>query len=108
MEETEQKQTEQQKPQEKVKISLWNMGTVNKNCVTISTGWQEVNLYFSYKTLVAVNGYVSVNDWSMTTGKLLNELQPDKTQRIPHAEVVAKAQELLASVCGVGHSSILS
>lgn len=72
-----------------IHVSLRNLGTVNKNAVTIATDKGQVDLYFSYSTLVAVNGTVSKNIWSVTTGKLLNELQPNKKARVDH-EVVLK------------------
>src|SRR3989338_8479097 len=74
-------------------ISLKNLGTLNKNIVTLRTKIGSVNLYFSYETLVAVDNIVSVNDWSMTTGKLLNELEPDKDKRYPHNYVLKKTDE---------------
>ena len=83
---------------DKITVSLKNMGTVNKNKVTISKGNKEVVLYFSYETLIGVNGFVSVNNWSNTTEKLLNELEPDKKARVLHEEVLQKAQELLKEV----------
>lgn len=86
------------KETDNVKVELKNMGTINKNCVTINKGSKQVNLYFSYETIIAVNQYVSVNDWSMTTGKFLNELQADKNKRIPHKEVLQKVEELLKEV----------
>ncbi len=81
-----------------INISLDNLGTVNKNCVTIATDKGSVDLYFSYKTLVGVDGVCSVNDWGNTTGKLLNEIQPDKSQRKPHSEVLEEAQRRLKAV----------
>ena len=59
---------------EEINISLNNLGTTNKNCVTIRTSKGSIDLYFSYETLVAVDGLVSINKWSKTTGKLLNEI----------------------------------
>ena len=81
-----------------IKVSLWNMGTINKNCVTISTNEGSVDLYFSYKTLVAVNKVCCVNDWSNTTGKLLNEIEPDKSKRVEHEEVLKEAQKQLKDI----------
>ena len=79
-------------------IEFNNMGTVNKNCVYIN----DVELYFSYCTLVAVRGSeglkVAINEWSKTTGKLLNELNADHTVRIPHYEILAYAQRELKKV----------
>ncbi len=83
---------------ENINISFENLGTINKNVVSISTDKGSINLYFSYKTLVAVNGLVSVNNWSNTTGKLLNELEPDKSKRVEHEEVLKEAQKRLKEV----------
>lgn len=83
---------------EDINISLNNLGTINKNCVTINTNKGSVELYFSYKTLVGVDGICSVNDWGNTTGKLLNEIQPDKTLRKEHNEVLKVAQKRLKEV----------
>ena len=80
---------------EDINISLNNLGTINKNCVTISTNKGSVDLYFSYKTLVGVNGVCSVNDWGVTTGKLLNEIESDKSLRVEHSEVLEEAQRRL-------------
>ena len=60
-------------------ITHENLGTVNANKVTIG----NVDLYFSYNTLVAVDNVVSQNEWSRTTGKLLNTINPDKKSRVP-------------------------
>ncbi len=64
-------------------IQFENLGTVNKNKVTLG----NLSIWFSYETPVAYRfGYddivVRENDWSKTTGKLLNELQPDKSLRL--------------------------
>ena len=80
---------------EDINISLNNLGTINKNCVSISTELGKINLWFSYETLVGVDEVVSVNEWGKTTGKLLNELQDDKKQRIPHEEVLKESQKRL-------------
>ena len=81
-----------------INVSLENLGTTNKNVVNINTNKGRVNLYFSYDTLVAVNGVCSVNDWSNTTGKLLNEIEPDKNKRVAHEEVLKEAQKKLKEV----------
>jgi hypothetical protein len=86
--------------EDEIEISHTNLGTPNKNEVTITKGNRGVNLYFSYRTLVAVDNVVSQNEWSRTTGKLLNELNPDKKARVPHAEVLAVAQKRLKEVLG--------
>ena len=48
--------------------------------------------YYSYNTLVAFKVartgkfFCSTNDWSVTTGKHLNAIEPDKSKRVPHDE----------------------
>jgi len=82
-----------------IKIRLENLGTVNRNKVVICNGFgNSVALYFSYETIVAVDGVVSVNDWSKTTGKLLNDLEPDKSRRVQHSEVLEEAQKRINRV----------
>ena len=75
-----------------------NMGTINQNRVSISTDKGYIELYFSYETIVAVNNTVSQNEWSVTTGKLLNRLQRDKSQRVPHSEVLAEVERSLQAI----------
>lgn len=81
-------------------IKLNNLGTVNKNAVVITTDKGTVELYFSYQTIVGFQPhdeariYVIQNQWSTTTGKLLNELEPDKKRRLSPEEFAAKLQTL--------------
>jgi hypothetical protein len=46
----------------------------------------EGTLYFSYETLIAfeVDGTLTIrkNDWGPTTGRHLNEINPDKSIRV--------------------------
>ena len=81
-----------------IEICLNNLGTVNKNLVSISRNGKNVNLYFSYNTLVAVDNIVSENNWSRTTGKLINYLQPNKKLRVPHQKVLEESQKRLIAV----------
>ena len=83
---------------ENINISLNNLGTINKNCVTITTNKGSVDLYFSYKTLVGVNSVCSVNKWGVTTGKLLNEIEQDKSKRVKHNEVLKEMEKELKSL----------
>ena len=83
---------------DRINVSLRNLGTVNKNRVTISSDKGSTDLYFSYETLVAVDEKVSENIWSRTTGKLLNELQPNKKMRVSHDEVERTAQKRLKNL----------
>lgn len=75
-----------------IKVEHKNHGTINKNSVTISTQKGNVTLYFSYETLVGVNDCISENQWSNTTSKFLNELQPDKDKRQKHEFVLNEAK----------------
>jgi hypothetical protein len=86
------------KPSGEIGFRLTNHGTVNKNTVTIRSDNGNVALHFSYSTLVGVDNTISKNEWSMTTGKFLNELEPDKNSRVPHEQVIKKAQERLKQV----------
>lgn len=81
-----------------MEVNHYNMGTVNQNRVSISTEKGHVVLYFSYQTIVAVNNVTSKNEWSTTTGKLLNKLEPDKKQRVPHTEVLAEVERSLKAI----------
>ena len=80
-------------------ISLRNIGTVNKNLVILG----PLTVWFSYETPVSyrVDGQAQVtreNDWSKTTGKLLNECEPDKTKRIPGERFEAQLNALLSKI----------
>jgi len=75
-------------------VEHYNLGTINKNRVRIITDTITFDLTFSYNTLVGIS-YIGTdfngkylrsrstikNQWSVTTGKLLNELEPDKNKR---------------------------
>ena len=63
--------------------------------VTIKT---NLNLYFSYETLIAFrvkgNFYIAENTGSSTTGKHLNYINPDKSIRLNQAEFRAAYAEV--------------
>ncbi len=76
-------------------ISLKNLGTINKNRVDIGS----LSLWFSYKTIVAfkdTNGFKCCENSfkndngkiSTTTGKLLNEIEPNKDNRLKREDFV--------------------
>jgi hypothetical protein len=73
-------------------IQFRNLGTVNKNKIDIN----GLEIWFSYETPVALRraGVIVCrqNDWSNTTGKLLNHIEPDKTKRVT-GEVFEKLLE---------------
>lgn len=82
-----------------MQIKHFNHGTVNKNEVSMHKEFTETKekndvslyLYFSYRTCIGfrligtgklIEGFHQ-NDWSTTTGKFLNELEQDKSKRMP-------------------------
>ena len=84
-------------------VSLQNMGTVNKNEVTLTTSNGSITIYFSYQTAVAfelrTDGIVCrENDWAQTTGKLLNELEPDHKARVTGEVFEARLEQALSSL----------
>jgi hypothetical protein len=51
----------------------------------------DITFYFSYETCVAFDAPIvglvaSENIWTQTTGKHLNNIEPNKNNRVPHAE----------------------
>lgn len=50
----------------------------------------NLELFFSYETCVAFRTsselFCCENDWGSTTGKHLNQIQPDKSKRLPRVE----------------------
>jgi len=80
-------------------ISLENLGRVNTNKVRLG----NLRLWFSYSSIVAFShpktGLMCCqNEWSTTTGKLLNELEPDKSKRIGFDEFDKELSKLLKKV----------
>lgn len=67
-------------------VHLNNLGTVNRNEVVLESDNGKIVLYFSYETIVGIekNGqtYCLKNYWGPTTGKLLNDIEPDKGKRL--------------------------
>jgi len=82
-------------------ISFENLGTINKNRVDIGS----LTLWFSYKTIVAFRdekGFKCCeNVWSRTTGKLLNEIQPNKDNRLNREEFLKELK-----LCLIRHNFI--
>lgn len=82
-----------------MEVTFENLGTVNKNAVILG----DLELIFSYKTPVAFRlGWgpyvVRQNDWSTTTGKLLNEYEPDKKARVTGEEFVKQLEAILSKI----------
>ena len=80
-------------------ITLNNLGTVNKNEVVITTDKETFYLSFSYQTLVGISYYghkaVIQNYWSTTTGKLLNDLEPDHKARLTDKEFKKEVDKMM-------------
>lgn len=89
-----------------IDIELENLGTANRNRVTIWTDKGKFYLFFSYQTVVGVEyywdnshyKYCIQNQWSTTTGKLLNEIEPDKKARLTPDEFKAKVNEAMSFI----------
>lgn len=87
---------------DKVSISCYGKypysgGGYGAHCMMVTVG--EIDLYFSYQTCIAFRtpgfGLVcSQNNWSTTTGKHLNWVQPDKTKRV--SDFDKRLNEILA------------
>lgn len=86
-----------------LKIEHENLGTVNKNKITLSkntsAGRIVLQLFFSYETLVGIvvlgRVYVRQNDWGPTTGKFLNFLEPNAKKRISGTEFNKLADKII-------------
>ena len=85
-------------------IQLKNLGTVNKNFLKIDgSNGNNIKIYFSYETPVSFSARIDgeyqqetrQNDWSTTTGKLLNECEPDKSKRIDGEQFMRLLEDAL-------------
>lgn len=58
------------------------------NYATVNIG--SLSLHFSYETLIALDTpdarYISENIWGPTTGKHINRISTDKSERLPRDE----------------------
>ena len=82
-----------------MEVELKNLGTINQNEVVLTNSeGKKLHLYFSYATIVGVNNFTAINEWSNTTGKLLNKLNPRKKERIPHSELLKIVETELAKI----------
>lgn len=67
---------------------------------SLRVSFESLDLYYSYETIIAFStletGLVCrVNDWSTTTGKHLNQIQPDKSKRIKGEEFERELEKVL-------------
>jgi len=72
---------------------------VNNNLTRVDLG--KSTFWFSYKTCIAFDtpgtGLVtSENAWGNTTGKHINQVQPDKNKRIPNKEFEAQLEKVVS------------
>lgn len=87
-----------------MEISLKNLGTANKNKVVLTTERRSLAIWFSYETAVGFE-YTDDNNTSLkkavkntysnTTGKLLNEIEPNKKNRIPEKQFKQELERVL-------------
>lgn len=85
------------KTDKKMSISFKNLGTINTNQIDILVSDTTTNklkiltIFLSYETVVAFSYrgefVCAKNEWSRTTGKLLNKLEPNKKKRIPYIDL---------------------
>jgi hypothetical protein len=83
-----------------LKVSLSNYGNYSSDnygsCRKVTIG--DVELYFSYDTVVAFYDHglvIRQNDWSTTTGRHLNWINPDKSIRISGEEFEKRLEKFL-------------
>lgn len=87
----------------KVAIRKWNYGSYssdNYGAHSLAIAIGEVTLFFSYDTVIGFIAYpygevISENVWTVTTGKHLNWLQPDKSRRVSNEEFEEKLTQVL-------------
>lgn len=73
------------------KISSYgDYSSSNYGAHTLEVNLGTITLYYSYSTIVAFRAdgalVCSENVWSTTTGKHLNQIQPNKRARVKHEE----------------------
>lgn len=70
------------------------------NQATVTVG--PLDFFFSYSTCIAFYAgrelVICENVWSRTTGRHLNEINPDKSIRIPRDEFMERLGSLTASI----------
>lgn len=87
-----------------------NYASSNYGAHALKFSLGEIDVYFSYQTPVAFSspktGLVCrKNDWSTTTSKHLNAIEPDKKKRIDGAVFEKALAKLTACyVLGIGHN----
>ena len=95
-----------QERNQQIQIYLKNLETINKNAVEFKTEKGEITLYFSYETIVSFEAHTEnefskatiKNYWGQTTGKLLNELEQDKTKRLEREDFKKALNKALKGV----------
>ena len=82
---------------EKPTVTKYCEGSSNNTLVTIG----DLNLYFSYDTIIAFrignDLVIRKNDFSKTTGKHLNAINPDKQIRMSGSEFEEQLNAVLES-----------
>jgi hypothetical protein len=82
--------------------SYGNYSSNNYGVNTLYVTIDGVTIYFSYQTIVAFEYEgeltISENIWSVTTGKHLNMIEPEKSIRVPNEEFRRELTRMLDSI----------
>lgn len=71
--------------------SYYPYSSSNYGANSLKVSFENLTLYYSYETIIAfwspqTGLKIRKNDWSSTTGKHLNEIEPDKSKRMDGEE----------------------
>jgi len=80
--------------------SYYPYSSSNYGANSLRVDFDNLSLFFSYETVIAFQEYghlpvVRKNDWSNTTGKHINAIEPDKSKRLNGDEFESKLIEVL-------------
>lgn len=77
-------------------VAIPEIEHIKPNFSKVTVG--NIHFYFSYNTVIAVKKgnklLISENLWSSTTGKHLNEIDPDKKKRLSRKDFMAQIKAL--------------
>lgn len=79
-------------------VSVGYCGSGNESNISVDVG--NLTIFFSYKTVVAINHpscglLCSKNIWGKTSGKHINFIEPDKKKRVDNKIVIKKLEDIL-------------
>jgi hypothetical protein len=74
-----------------MKISHYYGNSVSAKTNAIKVIFKDIEVYFSYETIIAVNIneklFIAKNQWGTTTGKHLNAIDKNKSIRVDYSEI---------------------